>query len=567
MEIIGLTSQEVNERIIKGLQNNADESKSKTAKSIIVENIFSVFNIIIFSIIIFLLIFYFIYGDKRLLFDSIGTSTVAILNTLIAVYQEIKAKRALDKVNLLLKREVNVVRDSKLIQIDQTAIVVDDVLLLERGDQVVVDGKMLESTHIEIDESLLTGESVPVFKTDGEVVVSGNVCVSARGYYTAEKIGDDSFAAGITRTAKKYKMNPSPLQIKLNMIVKILFSIAVFLAILEIVRNPGGFSDVDFIRNLSTIMLSLVPQGLVLMASVTFALGVYRISRIGAIIQKLNAIESFANVKVVCTDKTGTLTQNKLAVNKVTVLDNSYDRPSIEKLLGTYAKYLSDKNATLRTLEVYNSHENVKVIDEIPFSSEKKRSLLQLTINNESVTLILGGFDILIEGSKEKDKANKLYNEAGLKVYRNILFGRVNNESYIAARDNKGDVVIDALCIVSITDQVRGDVMEAINLFHKNNIEIKILSGDAAVAVQAVAGEIGWAINDDELISGNELDNVKEEDLAATIMQKKIFARLRPDHKLRIIKALKKEKIHTAMIGDGVNDLPAIKEADMGIAM
>jgi cation-transporting ATPase E len=567
MEITGLTSAQVQERISKGLQNKSAGAKTKNVNQILVENIFSVFNIIIFSIIIFLLVFYFISGDRRLLFDCIGTAFVAILNSLIAVIQEIRAKRALDKVNLLLKNDVTVIRDGKDASIDQIEIVVDDVLLLERGDQVVVDGRMLHSNHIEIDESLLTGESVPIFKKEGEEVLSGSFCVSGSGYYTAEKIGDQSYASAITKTAKRFKMNPSPLQVRLNFIVKALFASALFLAALEVVKNPSGFEDVDFVRRLSTILLSLVPQGLVLMASVTFALGVYRISKIGAIIQKLNAIESFANVKVVCTDKTGTLTQNKLAVNKITVLDNSNSLEEIQKLLGTYAKYSTDKNATLRTLEVFTALENVTVVDEIPFSSEKKRSLLQLAVNNEQLILVLGGFDILVEETKIKEKANQLFNEGGLKIYRNVLFGKVTAKSFEGIKNNIGDIEIEPLCIVSITDQVRGDVMEAINLFHKNNIEIKILSGDAAAAVQAVAKEIGWDIKDDELISGNELEEIKEENLAALIMQKKIFARLKPDHKLRIIKALKREKIHTAMIGDGVNDLPAIKEADLGIAM
>jgi cation-transporting ATPase E len=567
MEITGLTSAQVNERIKKRQQNLSAGAKSKSAKQIVLENLFSVFNIIILSIVLFLLAFYLKTGDSRLVLDGIGTSSVAIINTLIAVIQEIRAKRALDKVNLLLKREVNVIRDGVQSSIDQTAIVVDDVLVLERGDQVVVDGRMIHSNHIEIDESLLTGESVPIFKKDGEEVLSGSFCVSGGGYYKAVKVGDDSYASSITRTAKKFKMNLSPLQVRLNFIVKALFGVALFLAALEIIRNPYGFESVDFIRTLSTIMLSLVPQGLVLMASVTFALGVYRISRIGAIIQKLNAIESFANVKVVCTDKTGTLTQNKLAVNRITVLDEKLSEDDVKNLLGTYAKYSSDKNATLRTLEGFSALDKVNVVDEIPFSSEHKRILLQLSINNEPFSFILGGFDILNEISSGKDKANKLYDDGGLKIYRNILFGKVSGKSFDDIKNNGHEFTIEPVCIVSITDQVRGDVMDAINLFLKNEIEVKILSGDAAVAVQAVAKEIGWDIKDDELISGGEIDEVKEEELASVIMQKKIFARLRPDHKLRIIKALKREKIHTAMIGDGVNDLPAIKESDMGIAM
>ena len=567
-QIKGLSTQEVNDRIQKGLQNRASLKKTKTISQILVENVFSVFNILILSIIIFLLVFYFITGDKRLFFDSIGTTFVIILNTCIAVYQEVKAKRALDKVSLLLKKEVNVIRDGQKISIGQSEIVVDDIIFLERGDQVAVDGKVIEGNHLEIDESLLTGESHPVIKKENDNIMSGSFCVSGNGYFTAEKVGDDSYASEITKLAKKYKMNVSPLQSKLNLIVKILFAMAIFLAGIQVIKDPSGFGDVDFIRRISTILLSLIPQGLVLMSSVTFALGIYRISKIGAIIQKLNAIESFSNVKVVCTDKTGTLTRNKLTVNQVNMLNDSITVDEAKKMLGTYAKFSSDKNATLRTLDGFPADENAKLVDEMPFSSEKKMSLVRLAEGSEQVTFILGGYDILIEKSAIKEKADTIYNEKGLKVYRNILFGKINSgKTFEELQNETASIEIEPICIISITDQVRGDVMDAINLFHKNNIDVKILSGDAAVAIQAVAQEIGWSIQDNELISGSELDNVKEENLAGVIMQKKIFARLRPDHKLRIIKSLRHEKIYTAMIGDGVNDLPAIKESDMGIAM
>ncbi len=574
MQLNGLTNNEIQERISKGLQNRSTVTKTKKIREIILENVFSVFNLVITSVILFLLYFFITTGDERLLYDTIGTTFVISLNTFIAVYQEIRAKKALDKVSLLLKKEVKVIRDGKEEIIDQKDVVVDDIIVLERGDQVVVDGAVVESNKLEIDESLLTGESLPINKKNGDEVLSGSFCLSGNGYYRAEKVGDNSYANEITKTAKKFKLNLSPLQVKLNFIVKVLFSTAIFLVILEIIRNPGGFSDLDFVRRISTVMLSLIPQGLVLMASVTFALGIYRISKIGAIIQKLNAIESFANVKIVCTDKTGTLTQNKLAVNRITPLTNKFTKEQIEELLGTYAKLSSDKNATLRTLEIYKPSESASVTEEIPFSSENKMSLLQITnikyqtTNNNQLTIIFGGYDILNEKSVEKQKAEEIFEKDGLKIYRNLLFGiETSGRSLKEIEENLSDIKIEPVCIVSITDQVRGDVMEAIELFHKNNIEIKILSGDNAYAIQAVAKEIGWDIKDNELISGNEIEKVSDSDIFNVIMEKKIFARLKPEHKLRIIKTLRKEKIYTAMIGDGVNDLPAIKESDMGIAM
>ncbi|MFI5211445.1 MAG: HAD-IC family P-type ATPase [Ignavibacteria bacterium] len=568
MNKTGLTIAEVTERIQKGLQNRSTAARTKRTRQILVENVFSVFNLVITSVILFLLYFYITSGDERLLYDTIGTTMVITLNTLIAVYQEIKAKRALDKVSLLLKREVKVIRDGNEQTIDQSEAVVDDLIILERGDQVVVDGKVVESGKMEIDESLLTGESLPIQKKIGDEILSGSFCISGGGVYRAEKVGDNSYANEVTKTAKKFKMNLSPLQVNLNFIVKVLFSTAIFLVTLEIIRNPHGFSDLDFIRKISTVMLSLIPQGLVLMSSVTFALGIYRISKIGAIIQKLNAVESFANVKIVCTDKTGTLTQNKLAVNRITPLSEKYTQKEIEQLLGTYAKLSSDKNATLRTLEVYNADDNARTIEEIPFSSENKMSLLQLSNSKEQITIVFGGFDVLIEKSAGKEKANSKFDEHGLKIYRNLLLGIETSGRPLKELEEKLDsVAIEPICIVSIADRVRDDVMEAINLFHNNNIEIKILSGDNAYSIQAVAKEIGWNISDDELISGKEIDEINEPDFLNVILKKKIFARLKPEHKLRIIKALRTEKIYTAMIGDGVNDLPAIKESDMGIAM
>lgn len=570
----GLSENEVQERINSGQVNRSTVTKTKKIREIILENVFSVFNLVITSVILFLLYFYITSGDTRLLYDTIGTTFVISLNTFIAVYQEIRAKRALDKVSLLLKKEVKVIRGGKEVTINQSDVVVDDIIVLERGDQVVVDGIVEESNKLEIDESLLTGESLPINKKNGDEVLSGSFCLSGNGFYRAEKVGDNSYANEITKTAKKFKLNLSPLQVRLNFIVKVLFSTAIFLVVLEIIRNPGGFSDLDFVRKISTVMLSLIPQGLVLMSSVTFALGIYRISKIGAIIQKLNAIESFANVKIVCTDKTGTLTQNKLAVNRITPLTAKFTKDQIEELLGTYARLSSDKNATLRTLEIYPSDTAATAVEEIPFSSENKMSLLEITNTKEQIsndgklTVVFGGYDVLNERSIEKQKAEEIFERDGLKIYRNLLFGiETSGRSLKEIEENLSEIKIEPICIVSITDQVRGDVMEAINLFHKNKIEIKILSGDNAYAIQAVAKEIGWNISDEELISGSEIEKVSDIDFFSVIMKKKIFARLKPEHKLRIIKTLRKEKMYTAMIGDGVNDLPAIKESDMGIAM
>jgi len=565
----GLNSEEVESRISSGQVNSYDKHKSKTIGEIFVENIFSVFNFVILSIILFVLYFYFTTDDFRLILDSIGIMFIAVLNTSIAIVQEIKAKRALDKVKLLLIKEVCVIRNGKEEKINPSQVVKDDIIKVQRGDQIIVDGNVLFSNHLEIDESLLTGESNPIHKNENDEVLSGSFCLSGNGFYKAEKVGNDSFAAQITSQAKKYKFVLSPLQKRIDMIVKLLFLTALILVGLEIILNKNGF-NVDFVRKISTILISLVPQGLVLMASVTFAIGVYRISKLGAIIQKLNAIESFSNVQIVCMDKTGTLTQNKLNVKEITVLNKDFSRTEIESMIGSYAHLTSDKNATIEAVNIYPAMKNYTLKDEFPFSSDRKFSMLKTSDGTKEITFILGAYDVLIELLKgnSKTEASQAFDAGNISVYRNLLFGKVVSD--ISFEDKKvkfDEIEIEPLCIISINDKIRDDVLDAIKLFENNDIKIKILSGDSAKAIQEVSNEIGWKIGDAEMVSGKELEGLSDKDFLKTVTDKKIFARLKPEHKLRIIKALRKEKIYTAMIGDGVNDLPAIKEADLGIAM
>ncbi len=564
----GLTEQEVKERIGKGLQNKLSKPKTKTAGEIIIENLFSVFNLVILAIIVFLLYFYLTTHDDRLWLDSIGVMLIAVINTLLAIVQELKAKRALDKVNLLLKRKVKVVRNGKESEIEPYEIVKDDTLKLGRGDQVVVDGIVEFTNHMEIDESLLTGESNPILKKEGQVVLSGSFCLSGSGYYKADKIGMESYASQVTMQAKKYKFDLTPLQKQINFIVKALFGVALVLVLLAVMLNKDGFST-DFVRKISTIVMSLVPQGLVLMSTVTFAVGVYRISKLGAIVQRLNAIESFSNVQVVCMDKTGTLTQNKLSIRSVIPI-GSLTEDEARSTAGTYAHLTSDKNATAVAISELNPRDGYKVVDEFPFSSERKLSMLEVTDGKENVVFILGGYDILLErvATNVSGEVSEKFSKADLSLYRNLLLGKVMNFSNLKdAVAGIDSIIIQPACIISITDKIRDDVFDAIKLFTDNGIKLKILSGDSAKAVQEVASEIGWKITDEELVSGDEIENANDRELKEIVMNKTIFARLKPEHKLRIIKAFKSEKIYTAMIGDGVNDLPAIKEANMGIAM
>jgi cation-transporting P-type ATPase E len=569
--ITGLSSAEVAERRAKGQYNKPPESAAKSLRQIFLDNIVSVFNVIIGLIIIFLLAFYVNTGDSRLLLDAVGVFTVALFNTTIAISQEIKAKVALDKVNMLLAREVAVLRDGVVSVIPQEQIVLDDVIAMRRGDQAVVDGTVLYSNHMEIDESLLTGESTPIEKEQEETILSGSFCLSGNGYYRVTQLSDTSYASKVTKIAQQLKVTVSPLQRQINRIVVWLFSAAVLLCAAEGTRSfLADQVDADFARRLATIMIGLVPQGLVLMASVTFAIGIYRISKVGALVQAFNAIESFANVQVICMDKTGTLTQNRMTVRKITPLTDTAAAESFERMLGTYAKFSSDKNATIRALESFEVESGCEVLYEVPFSSERKMSVLALKQADKECAYVLGAFDMLVERCTNEQRAMSIRatEVERLDVYRNLMFGRISNPEAIDRRHDQIERLrVEPLCVVSLSDTVREDVADVLKDFERRGIRFKILSGDSATSILATCRDIGWAVGDRDIIMGSEIDALTEEQISEAVVEKTVFARLRPEHKVTIVKALKSKRIYTAMIGDGVNDVPAIKQANLGMAM
>ncbi|MEI7603868.1 MAG: HAD-IC family P-type ATPase [bacterium] len=563
--VSGLTDKQVEEKIALGEVNKVNH-KTKTLREVFITNLFSKFNIFFFAVIAVLIIFYIKTGEIKLMLDGWGIFSLVFVNTVIAIVQEIRAKKMLDKVELLINRDICVVRNSVKVNILPEKLVKGDVIFVERGDQIPADGFVVESTRLEIDESLLTGESEPMIKKNGDNLLSGSFVSSGNGYFTADKLGGDSYAGKITGMAKNFKYISSPLQNKILKIIQVLSITAVFLIIIKAVDNKSiGILSVDGIRQYTTIIISLVPQGLVFLTTITYIVGIYRISQLGGIVQKINAIEAFSGINTVFMDKTGTLTQNKLSVtNLINLTDESIE--DVKKLLGTYAKYSSYKNSTLNSLCVYDFEKNGEVIDELPFSSQTKQSAIKVNINGEIRIFLLGALDILSQRIDQKSKSR--INEDEIKLFRNLLFIEVfpsNLQNDLNVDIKQGE--IKPICVISLLDTIREDSREALDLFEAKNIDVKILSGDSPYAIQAIASKVGWDISDDMLISGPELAEMDEHKFKQAVLHKKIFARLAPEQKKEIIGVFKKKKIFTAMIGDGVNDLPAIKSSDLGIAM
>ena len=559
----GLTQSQVEERVASGKVNKIKES-TKPISEILLTNLFSRFNIFFFAVISILIFFYFSTGDVRLLLDGWGIVSLVFVNTVIAIFQEIRAKRMLDSVKLLISNYIHVIRDGKQEKILLENLVQDDIVYIERGDQIPADGKLIKSTRLEIDESLLTGESESIIKKDGDMLLSGSFVISGNGYFSAEKLAAESFAGKITSQAKNFKFIVSPLQKKILRIMQFLVAIAIVLIIAKAVDNKNiGIFSVDAIRQYTTIIISLVPHGLVFLTTVTYVIGIYRISKLGAIVQKINAIEAFSGINIVFTDKTGTLTQNKLSVTNITNLSSQSD-PEVEKLLGTYAKYSSYKNSTLVALSPYPSLGDVKIIDELPFSSQTKQSAIKISHVGKERYFLFGGLEILSEKLDPSVIAKIDMNE--IKLFRNLLFLEIISDSTDITEAVKNGKTVP-ICVVSLLDTIREDSAIALELFASKDIDVKILSGDAPFAIQAIAKKVGWDVSDDMLVTGPDLAQMNEEDFLHAVMNKKIFARLAPEQKQQIVNIAKSKGLYTAMIGDGVNDLPAIKRADLGIAM
>lgn len=554
-----------------GEYNRPPRPGTKSIRAILIGNLFSVFNVIIGFILCFLLLFYFGTHDQRLLWDCVGVFSVAVFNTVIAVVQEIRAKLAMDKVNMLVVRKVTVVREGAAVEISHDQIVRGDTIVLKRGDQAVVDGPLAQTNHLEMDESLLTGESEPIEKKEGDRILSGSFCLSGNGFYLAERLSDSSYASEITRSAQRLRLEPSPLQKSVNQVVKMLFGAALFLCVLQTALSTYRHDlDIDLVRTIATIMIGLVPQGLVLTSSVIFAIGIYRISKVGAVVQSFNAIESFAGVQVICMDKTGTITQNRMSVRKVVPLEYGTSVDSIKELLGTYARLSSDKNGTIRALGEFSGDDAATLLNEYPFSSQRKMSILSVDQGGETASYVLGAVELLVKqcASTTSNSLEEVFHSEGLNVYRNLLFGEVLDPENIESRpDNLGSFRVHPLCIVSLSDIVRPDASEVLRQFAQSGIHFKILSGDSASSILATCRDIGWDVGETDVITGADLDLLKGSALESAVEKSVVFARLKPEQKVKIVAALRARKIHTAMIGDGVNDVPAIREADLGIAM
>ncbi len=632
--IKGLSRQEVAQRVAEGRINAVKRETSRTYQGIVLSNLFNVFNLVVFSIAAVLVALFFVFGDKRTLYDSLAIGTVAIVNSVISMIQEIRAKIALDKIVALSRSMSSVVREGSAQDIAMDDIVAGDVVWVKRGDQVPVDGEVLASRHCEVDESLLTGESEYIFKEGGDAVRSGSFCVAGMALIRAEKVGAESYIHKLAREVRSYKRFVSPLQRSIDRLVQVMIGLAVILGVLVVGRALSDFLlksaaalpaslpmtaatsaataaavqeiAIETTRSVASIVTSMVPIGLILLTTVAFALGVFRISQQGALIQKLNAVESFAHIDTLCMDKTGTLTKNELQLAEVTPLDDALDQTTMRVLLGAFAHGATDQNATLVAIAKSQEAPAMDISEEVPFNSKEKYSGLRVEILDVSdaqaegassdvqakgasteakkepsektkeqawtgrpLRLVMGAYERLRQGFAEEAKQRGDALLASKHGLRNLAFACVDGDAgdFREIVKERKDGSLRLLGIFSLVDEVRPDISEVLGRFAQRGIRLKIISGDAAETVQAVARASGWQESTERVVTGPELDQMTPAQIGEVAQQHSLFARVSPQNKKALISSLQAQKRYVAMVGDGVNDVLALKQAQLGVAM
>lgn len=408
--ISGLTSAEVEDRVRRGLVNDFSMSSSRSYQAILLSNLLNLINIILFTI-----------GAVMLLIGRVGDAVTSVgliaFNVLISIVQEIRAKRQLDHIALLNLPTITVLRDGQESVIDPSKIVVDDVLVIKAGDQIVVDGVVVGGGTLLMDESLLTGESDNVEKHDGDNMLSGSFCVSGGGYMQATVVGEESFANKLTKGAREFQMSQTPLQREVNFVLRLLMLIAAFIGLLVLLG--AAITATPFVREvqMAAVIAGLIPNGLFFMVILSYALGALRIVQQGALVQQTNAVESLSNITILCTDKTGTLTANRIRFNGLHAVNISVQ--GARQLLGEFAASVTSSNKTSEAIAEGLPEDPVPLLDEVPFSSALKWS----AIAREDGVYVLGATAMLEPfmslTAELKEKLGE-WSEQGLRV---LVFG------------------------------------------------------------------------------------------------------------------------------------------------
>ncbi|MFF4557493.1 cation-translocating P-type ATPase [Streptomyces sp. NPDC001422] len=547
----GLTAAEVAERVARGEVNDVPVRSSRSIGEIVRANVFTRFNAIIGVLWLIMLA---VAPFQDSLFGY-----VIIANTGIGIVQEWRAKKTLDSLAVIGEVKPTVRRDGEATEVGTSQIVLGDLIEIGPGDKVVVDGTCAEADGLEIDESLLTGEADPVVKHPGDEVMSGSFVVAGGGAFTATKVGREAYAAQLAEEASRFTLVQSELRTGISTILKyvtwMMIPTAIGLIISQLVVKQHGFKD-SVARTVGGIV-PMVPEGLVLLTSVAFAIGVVRLGRKQCLVQELPAIEGLARVDTVCLDKTGTLTEGGMDVTELRPLDGA-DEEYVRTVLGALGASDPRPNASLQAIiAAYPDRGGWRCTEALPFSSARKYSGAGFSESDGGAsTWLLGAPDVLLaEGDPALAETERL-NEAGLRV---LLLARTTKD----LEDPGAKEAARPTALVVLEQRLRPDAAETLRYFAEQNVEAKVISGDNAVSVGAVADKLGLT---GEVVDARRLPSGQDE-MAKSLEKGTVFGRVTPQQKRDMVGALQSRGHTVAMTGDGVNDVLALKDADIGVSM
>ena len=542
--ISGLTDAEVAQRVADGKTNDVPTRAARSVSDIVRANVFTRINAILGVLLVIVL------STGSVINGAFGLLIIA--NSAIGIIQELRAKQTLDKLAIVGQAKPLVRRQSGTTALLPSEVVLDDVIEIGPGDQIVVDGDVLEENNLEVDESLLTGEADSIAKDAGDKVMSGSFVVAGSGAYRATKVGREAYAAKLADEASKFTLVKSELRSGINKILRFI-TYLLWPAGLLTIYTQLFTTDVGWRRAVLAMvgaLVPMVPEGLVLMTSIAFAVGVVRLGHRQCLVNELPAIEGLARVDVVCADKTGTLTENGMRVSDLKPLSEAV----VADVLAQLASDDSRPNASMQAIaEAYKMPPGWTATATAPFKSATKWSGASY---GEYGNWVIGAPDVLLErGSPVAEQAEQI-GSSGLRV---LLLG--SSDLPVDHADAPGAVTPVALVVLE--QRVRPDARDTLDYFASQNVSIKVISGDNAVSVGAVAGSLGL---EGETMDARQLPDQADK-LADTLEEYTTFGRVRPDQKRAMVHALQSRGHTVAMTGDGVNDVLALKDADIGVAM
>ncbi len=544
----GLSDADVAQRISQGAVNRIERRSSRSLMEIFRANIFTRFNAILS---VLLLVIIFVGSLKDALFGI-----VLVLNAAIGIIQELRAKWTLDRLSLLNISDITVIRNGRKIVVHSEQVVLDDIVVINEGEQIITDGEVLAVAGLEIDESLLTGEAKAISKKKKDSVLSGSFVISGSGVYKVTQVGDNVYAAKLAKEARQFKMAQSELQADVNTILRYITWLIIPTALILFLTEKSIFNSVN-VAAVSTVagLVGMIPQGLVLLISMVFAVSIIRLGKHNVLVQELSSVESLARVDVVCFDKTGTLTEGKFAFDRLEIIDKS--QPAKNALGALVEVFAESSDSMLVTIASACPSPRWSVSSSIPFSAQRRWS--SATFKNQG-TWVLGAPEVLFEFIERSDQER-------------VTFERLTKEGALvlllasADQEIKAEKLahLKAVAFVIIREHVRADVAEVLAFFQAQGVQLKVISGDNPLTVAAVARRAGLKSATRAVDAQTMPEDSKK--LGLFMEHNTVFGRVQPQQKKAMIQALQDLGHVVAMLGDGVNDVLAMKQADLGIAV